>query len=80
MAITEFGWVFIYICAFGLTDYINEKYIKTEKSYILFYFIIGIAGFYIVKRATDAEAIKIKEKKILKKLKKKLKYNFSLLF
>ena len=62
MAITEFGWVFIYICAFGLTDYFNEKYIRTEKSYILFYFIIGLVGYYIVKKARDIETDKKSKK------------------
>ena len=25
---TEFGWVFLYICLFGLSDFIVDKWIK----------------------------------------------------
>ena len=29
---------------------INNKYIKTQRSYILFYFVIGLIGFYLIKK------------------------------
>ena len=42
---TEFGWLFLYICIFGLSDYIVNKWIKTDLAYILYYFTAGIIGF-----------------------------------
>lgn len=42
---TEFGWLFLYVCIFGLSDYIVNKWIKTDLSYILYYFTVGIIGF-----------------------------------
>jgi hypothetical protein len=42
---TEFGWLFLYVCIFGLSDYIVNKWIKTDLSYILYYFTAGIIGF-----------------------------------
>lgn len=42
---TEFGWLFLYVCIFGLSDYIVNKWIKTDLPYILYYFTAGIIGF-----------------------------------
>jgi hypothetical protein len=42
---TEFGWLFLYICIFGLSDYIVNKWIKTDVAYILYYFTAGVIGF-----------------------------------
>lgn len=44
----EFGWVFIYVFAFGFSDLFVKKYIKSEKLYILYYAIIAIIGFTII--------------------------------
>ena len=42
---TEFGWLFLYVCIFGLSDYIVDKWIKSDLAYVLYYFIAGIIGF-----------------------------------
>jgi len=47
--VSEFGWVFIYICGFGFADFINNKYIKSDRAYLFFYFLIGLIGLYIIK-------------------------------
>lgn len=57
MIVSEFGWVFIYVCAFGFTDFINERYIKTDNMYILFYFTIGLIGMYIIKKNKELFSI-----------------------
>ena len=35
---TEFGWLFLYVCIFGLSDYIVNKWIKTDLSYIILFY------------------------------------------
>ncbi len=44
----DFGWVFIYVFAFGISDLIVKKYIKTEIMYIIYYLFLGCIGFYIL--------------------------------
>jgi len=47
--IKEYGWVFIYICAFGISDSIVKKYITSDYS-LLYYVVIGSIGCYIVTK------------------------------
>ena len=46
----EFGWVLIYVFAFGISDYFVKKYIKTDLAYILYYLLIGFIGLFILFR------------------------------
>lgn len=50
--IKEYGWVLIYICAFGISDYIVKKYITSDYS-LLYYLVIGSIGYYILKNRLD---------------------------
>ena len=47
---SEIGWVFIYIFGFGISDFIVRKYIKKDIFYVIYYLLMGIIGFYILKR------------------------------
>ena len=44
----DFGWVMLYIVAFGISDLIVKKYIKTDSAYVLYYLSLGCIGYYIV--------------------------------
>ena len=44
------GWVLIYVCVFGLSDFFVRNYVKTNKDFILYYFVIGILGFMAIFR------------------------------
>lgn len=48
---TDIGYIFLYVAAFGLSDYIVEKYklFKNELYYMIYYFIILIIGFIIIR-------------------------------
>jgi len=41
--------VFIYIFAFGISDFINKKYFKNDNSYLFYYLLMGALGFYLLK-------------------------------
>ena len=45
----ELAWVFIYIFGFGISDYIVKKYIKKDIFYLIYYSLIGMIGFYILR-------------------------------
>ena len=42
--INDLGWVFIYVCIFGISDFFVTKYIKTDIIIILYYIIVGLLG------------------------------------
>ena len=44
----DIGWVFIYVCAFGFSDYFVKKFIKKETKYLLYYAFTGILGITII--------------------------------
>mgnify|MGYP006106163025 CR=1 FL=1 len=44
----SFGWVLIYVFAFGVNKMLVGKYIKSELSYILYYLTVGIIGYLII--------------------------------
>ena len=44
----EFGWVFIYVFAFGISDFLVQKYIKTDPMYIFYYLFLGCIGLFIL--------------------------------
>ena len=44
----EFGWVLVYVFAFGISDYIVKKYIKNDYEYIFYYIILGIIGLILI--------------------------------
>ena len=48
--LNEFGWLFIYMFSFGISDLIVKKYIKTDSLYIIFYLFLGCIGFYIISK------------------------------
>jgi hypothetical protein len=44
----EFGFVFLYVAAFGFSDFF-VKYMKlTGMSYLLYYLLIGCIGMYLL--------------------------------
>ena len=44
----EFGFVFLYVAAFGFSDFF-VKYMKlTVMSYLLYYLLIGCIGMYLL--------------------------------
>ena len=45
-----FGWIFIYIVAFGVNDFLVKKYVKTDLLYIIYYFFLGCIGLYILNK------------------------------
>ena len=44
----DIGWVVIYVFAFGISDLIVKKYIKTDTIYVLYYLFLGCIGYYLV--------------------------------
>ena len=50
---TNIGYIFLYVAAFGFSDYIVEKYklFKNEIHYILYYILILIIGIIIIKQS-----------------------------
>ena len=48
---TDIGYIFLYVAAFGFSDYIVEKYklIKNEIYYMIYYILILIIGFIIIR-------------------------------
>ena len=46
----EIGWVFIYIFAFGISDFILKKFFKKDIFYLFYYLLVGTIGFYLLKR------------------------------
>ena len=44
----EFGWIFVYLFVFGLSDLFVKKYIKTDTHYIIYYTIIGCLGLLLL--------------------------------
>ena len=44
----EIGWLFLYICFFGLSDYFVRNHIKTNNHFLLYYIFIGILGVITV--------------------------------
>ena len=47
----EFGWIFIYVFAFGISDFLVKKYIKTDTVCIIYYLFLGCIGFYILSKS-----------------------------
>jgi len=46
----EIGWVFIYLFAFGISDFITKKYLKNDNSYLFYYLLMGSIGFYLLRK------------------------------
>ena len=44
----DFGWVIIYVSAFGISDYVVKKYIKSDMVYIFYYLLLGCIGLYFI--------------------------------
>lgn len=44
----EFGWVFIYVSVFGLSDYFVKKYFTYDYHYVIYYICIGLIGCYLL--------------------------------
>tara|TARA_Y100000389_G_scaffold193069_1_gene221451 strand:+ start:71 stop:256 length:186 start_codon:yes stop_codon:yes gene_type:complete len=55
----EIGWVFIYVFAFGISDYIVKMFIKTDLVYILYYLLLAIIGALMICRKYIMPCIKI---------------------
>lgn len=49
MYLTEnFGWVFIYIFAFGISDLFVKHVIKSDLMILCYYFVLGILGITMI--------------------------------
>lgn len=46
--INDFGWVFIYVFAFGISDFFVKKFIKTPSILLLYYLFIGLIGIFLL--------------------------------
>ena len=46
--LNNLGWVFIYIFSFGISDYIEKKYIKSDVNYIKYYILIAMIGIILI--------------------------------
>ena len=44
----DFGWVIIYVSAFGISDYVVKKYIKSDIMYLFYYLLLGCIGLYFI--------------------------------
>ena len=44
----DIGWVFIYVCAFGFSDFFVKKVIKNDINYLFYYILIGVIGITII--------------------------------
>jgi len=51
----DIGWVFIYVCAFGFSDFFVKKFIKNEINYLFYYILIGIIGITIISMCKKIE-------------------------
>ena len=51
MLLEEISFIFLYVAAFGFSDYIVEKYklFKNELYYVLYYIFILLIGFIIIR-------------------------------
>ena len=49
MYLTEnFGWVFIYVFAFGISDLFVQRFIKDDVTKVAYFSAIGLAGITMV--------------------------------
>jgi len=46
----EIGWVFIYVFAFGISDYIVKMFIKSDLVYLLYYLLLALIGSLMICR------------------------------
>lgn len=46
----EIGWVFIYVFAFGISDYIVKFFINSDIGYFLYYLLIALIGILMICR------------------------------
>ena len=44
----EFGWVLIYIFAFGISDLFVKHNIYNDSYKIIYYLFIGLFGYYLL--------------------------------
>lgn len=44
----DIGWVLIYLFAFGISDIIVQKYIKSTKLSIIYYILLCLVGIIII--------------------------------
>lgn len=51
----DIGWVFIYVCAFGFSDFFVKKVIKNDINYLFYYILIGIIGITIISMCKKIE-------------------------
>lgn len=48
--LTEIGWIFIFISAFGFSDYIVNNYFMSEFSRLIYYILVLAIGVFILKK------------------------------
>ena len=51
----DFGWVLIYVFAFGISDIFVKNYIRSDIILIFYYILIGIIGIYILSKKSNIE-------------------------
>ena len=44
----EFGFIFLYVAAFGFSDYFVKIYKITGFQYLIYYLLMGLIGFFIL--------------------------------
>lgn len=44
----EFGFIFLYIAAFGFSDYFVKIYKITGFQYLIYYLLMGLIGFSVL--------------------------------
>jgi hypothetical protein len=44
----ELGLIFVYVFAFGISDFLVKKYIVSDQSYIMYYVCIGVVGLFLI--------------------------------
>ena len=50
MGYVDFGWIFIYIFVFGISDLVIKQYINNDSYKIIYYLIIGLIGYYLLTK------------------------------
>jgi hypothetical protein len=58
--IPDFGWVLIYVSAFGFSDLYVKYYCKSDGAYLLYYFILasfGVIGVFYFRKCNKHEVI-----------------------
>ena len=45
---SEIGWVFVYVFAFGISDFFIKQFVSSKYVYIYYYLCMGLLGTFII--------------------------------